>query len=65
LIEEKPRKDQQTYFSINSQLHLLDVCGYKGYNAPISFASSMEANQFVDGYAIKKNKFVEQHDPVW
>jgi hypothetical protein len=25
----------------------------------------MEANQFVDGYTIKKNKFVEQHGKMF
>ncbi len=55
-IDKKPRKDQLTYFLTESQLRL--------YSAPISFASSMEANQFVDGYAIKKNNFVKQHSKM-
>jgi hypothetical protein len=63
-IDKKPRKDEQTCFLTESQLRLLDVCGYKGYSAPISFAFSMEANRFVDGYAIKKNNFVEQHSKM-
>jgi hypothetical protein len=30
-INKKTKKDQQTYYSIDNQSGLLDVCGYKGY----------------------------------
>jgi hypothetical protein len=35
LIDKKPKKYQHIYYPTNSQLHLLDICGYKGYNMPL------------------------------
>jgi hypothetical protein len=60
-IDKKAKKDQETYYPTDSQLQLLDVCGYKGYIVPLAFRSSIEANQFVDSYVLKKTKFLEQH----
>jgi hypothetical protein len=60
----KKQKDQETYYPTDSQLQLLDVCGYKGYIVPLAFRSSMEANQFVDSYVLKKTKFLEQHNKM-
>ncbi len=63
-IDKKPKKDQETYYPTASQLQLLDVCGYKGYVVPLAFRSSIEANQFVDSYVLKKTKFLEQHNKM-
>jgi hypothetical protein len=42
-MEKKFTKEQSYYLSDN-QLYLLDVRGYKGYNLPIDFTSSIQAN---------------------
>jgi hypothetical protein len=49
-FDKKPHNDVQTFYSSDSQLHLLDVCGYKGYNEPLGFASSTKANQFFSSF---------------
>jgi hypothetical protein len=64
-IDKKPHNDVQTFCSSDSQLHLLDVCGYKGYNEPLGFASSIKANQFIDTYTMEKTKFLEQHSKMF
>jgi hypothetical protein len=63
-IDRRPRNDAQTFYPTDTQLRLLDVCGYKGYNEPPGFASSTEANQLVDTCAMKKTKFLEQHSKM-
>ncbi len=50
-----------TLGSFDHDFTLLDICSYKDYNKPLSFNSSNEPNQFVDTYALKKNKFLEDH----
>jgi hypothetical protein len=37
---------------------------YKGYNKPPAFGSSTKANQFVDDWANKKPKFLENHNKM-
>jgi hypothetical protein len=61
LLDKKLKKDKQTYYPIESQLCLLDVCSYSDYKKPPSIDSSSKANQFVDTYMVKKNKFLEDH----
>ncbi len=52
-LDKKQKKTKQTFYPTESQLCLLDVCGYKGYNEHLAFDSSSEANQFVYNW---KNK---------
>jgi hypothetical protein len=63
-IDKKPKKDEQIYYLTNSQLWFLDVCDYKRYNVPPMFTFPMEVNQFMDNYAMKKTKFLEQHNEM-
>jgi hypothetical protein len=37
LLDQKTKKDEQTYFIIEKQLCFLNVCDYKEYNKPSSF----------------------------
>jgi hypothetical protein len=60
----KKNKRKQTSYPTESQLRLLDVCGYKGYNEPLAFESSSEANRFVDNWNNKKTKFLETHSKM-
>ncbi len=34
LIDKRPKQYQHIYYPSNSQLHFLNICGYKGYNMP-------------------------------
>jgi hypothetical protein len=63
-LDKNSKKDHQTYCLIDSQLCLLDVYEYKGYNDPPTFASSMEVNQFVDSYVMRKSKFLEDQNKM-
>jgi hypothetical protein len=35
-----------------------------GYSEPLTFHSSIEANQFVDDWASKKTKFLDNHNKM-
>jgi hypothetical protein len=60
-LDKEPKRDEQTYFPTQSQLWLLDVCGYKEYNKPPSINSSIEVYQFVNTHFTKKNQIFEVH----
>ncbi len=42
----------------------MEVCSYNDYKKPPSIDSSSKANQFVDTYMVKKNKFLEDHEKM-
>jgi hypothetical protein len=43
-INMKFKKMEQTCCPTEDQLHILNLCGYKGYNKPLAFDYSIEAN---------------------
>lgn len=54
-------KVEKTYYSIEAQSKLLDVCDFKDLKMPLALKNVGEVNDFLSQYVQSKTEFQEKH----